>query len=105
MDNRKFYTCQCGNPSLPGIHWEVESGDEFRCHPEGCDCYDCKFWARQDDILISSLGNIVNGDIDYKALLAEAVEELEDIVSYVPEYLRWKWDYDATIARLKGFLE
>lgn len=36
----------------------------------------------------------------YLAALFEAVEELRDMVGYVPDYFREKWDYDATIERL-----
>jgi hypothetical protein len=39
----------------------------------------------------------------HRALL-EAIDELEDMVGYVPEYFREKWDYDATILRLRKAL-
>jgi hypothetical protein len=36
-----------------------------------------------------------------RVALRQAIEEMEDMVPYVPEYFREKWEYDATIARLK----
>lgn len=39
---------------------------------------------------------------DLRARLDEALEEMRDMVAYVPDYFREKWGYDETIARLAG---
>lgn len=37
-----------------------------------------------------------------RGALAEAIEEMEDMLPYVPEYFQEKWGYPATIAKLKA---
>lgn len=40
-----------------------------------------------------------------RAALVEAIEELEDMLPYVPEYFAQKWGYGESITRLKAVLE
>lgn len=37
-------SCQCGDPSKPGVHWEEEDG--ICCAGFECDCIDCKTWKK-----------------------------------------------------------
>lgn len=40
-----------------------------------------------------------------RAALLEAIEELEDMLPYVPEYFAQKWGYRESIDKLKAVLE
>ena len=37
-----------------------------------------------------------------RGALATAIEEMEDMLPYVPDYFQEKWGYPATIAKLKA---
>ena len=37
-------------------------------------------------------------------VLRDAVEEMESMVAYVPDYFREKWGYDESIAAIKDFI-
>lgn len=39
-----------------------------------------------------------------RAALADAIEEMEDMILYVPTYFRAKWDHDGAIERAKSSL-
>lgn len=39
-----------------------------------------------------------------RAALAEAIEEMEDMVTYVPDYFRQKWQFDNAIESAKAKL-
>ena len=41
----KQHTCQCGDPTLPGVHWEQEDG--ICCPGFECVCVDCKTWTKR----------------------------------------------------------